>query len=127
MQQPLHYPALPTAADVDAAAQRLAGIALRTPLVTSPVLDALTGAVADGVGHDSLVFGDARGLPLILFPTSFGRHSQNKDFGLIDACVPFIDSGKITIYCPDSADLEGFITRKSTRLIACGRTIPTSA
>jgi threonine dehydratase len=37
-------PILPTAADVDAAAQRLAGVALRTPLVTSPVLDALTGA-----------------------------------------------------------------------------------
>jgi threonine dehydratase len=36
--------ALPTAADVDAAAQRLAGVALRTPLVTSPMLDALTGA-----------------------------------------------------------------------------------
>src|ERR1700726_4545603 len=35
---------LPTSADVDAAAERLAGIALRTPLVTSPVLDALTGA-----------------------------------------------------------------------------------
>jgi threonine dehydratase len=35
---------LPTAADVDAAAQRLKGVALRTPLVTSPVLDALTGA-----------------------------------------------------------------------------------
>src|SRR5512144_1778767 len=34
---------LPTAADVDAAAQRLKGIALHTPLVTSPVLDALTG------------------------------------------------------------------------------------
>src|SRR3954447_19148497 len=37
-------PVLPTAADVDAAAQRLKGVALRTPLVTSPVLDALTGA-----------------------------------------------------------------------------------
>jgi threonine dehydratase len=36
--------ALPTAADVDAAAQRLAGVALHTPLLTSPVLDALTGA-----------------------------------------------------------------------------------
>lgn len=36
--------ALPTAADVDAAAERLAGIALHTPLVSSPVLDALTGA-----------------------------------------------------------------------------------
>ncbi|HVY58716.1 MAG TPA: threonine/serine dehydratase [Xanthobacteraceae bacterium] len=35
--------ALPTAADVDAAAARLAGVALRTPLVVSPVLDALTG------------------------------------------------------------------------------------
>jgi threonine dehydratase len=36
--------ALPTAADVDVAAQRLAGVALHTPLVTSPVLDALTKA-----------------------------------------------------------------------------------
>ncbi len=35
---------LPTAADVDVAAQRLAGVALHTPLVTSPVLDALTQA-----------------------------------------------------------------------------------
>ncbi len=35
---------LPTAADVDAAAERIAGVALRTPLVTSPVLDAAVGA-----------------------------------------------------------------------------------
>src|SRR5258705_10603938 len=34
----------PTAADVDAAARRLAGVALRTPLIASPVLDAATGA-----------------------------------------------------------------------------------
>src|SRR6202043_3526892 len=40
MSQSPHDP-LPTAADVDTAAQRLAGVALRTPLVTSPVLDAL--------------------------------------------------------------------------------------
>src|SRR6476646_291732 len=36
--------ALPTAADVDAAAKKLAGIAIRTPLVNSPVLDQLLGA-----------------------------------------------------------------------------------
>src|SRR5262245_53812781 len=36
--QPSPDPALPTAADVDAAARRLAGVALRTPLITSPVL-----------------------------------------------------------------------------------------
>ena len=40
MDAPLH---LPTPADVDEAARRLAGIALRTPLLTSPVLDAVTG------------------------------------------------------------------------------------
>ena len=34
---------LPTAADVDGAARTLADVALHTPLVTSPVLDALTG------------------------------------------------------------------------------------
>jgi len=34
---------LPTAADVDAAARRLAGVALHTPLLTSAVLDAMTG------------------------------------------------------------------------------------
>ena len=34
--------ALPTAADVEAAARRLARIALHTPLITSPVLDELT-------------------------------------------------------------------------------------
>src|SRR5207249_9362660 len=42
--QPSADRALPTAADVDAAARRLAGVALRTPLLTSPVLDALAGA-----------------------------------------------------------------------------------
>jgi threonine dehydratase len=35
---------LPTSADVDAAARRLAGVAWHTPLVTSPALDAITGA-----------------------------------------------------------------------------------
>jgi threonine dehydratase len=35
---------LPTAADVEAAARRLAGVALRTPLLTSASLDAMTGA-----------------------------------------------------------------------------------
>jgi len=49
---------------------------------------------------EMLVFGDGGGTPLILFPTSFGRYSQNKDFGLTDSIASFVDSGKITIYCP---------------------------
>lgn len=35
---------IPTAADVEAAAERLQGIAIRTPLINSPVLDERTGA-----------------------------------------------------------------------------------
>src|SRR6476646_7438877 len=36
--------ALPTAADVEAAAKKLAGVAIRTPLINSPVLDERLGA-----------------------------------------------------------------------------------
>src|SRR5207247_5668344 len=35
---------LPTYADVEAAAKRIAGVAVRTPLINSPVLDAAVGA-----------------------------------------------------------------------------------
>jgi threonine dehydratase len=44
MADPQPSASLPTAADVDAAASRLAGVALRTPLISSPVLDAALGA-----------------------------------------------------------------------------------
>lgn len=43
-EAPQSQTTLPTAADVDAAAARLAGVALRTPLISSPVLDAAVGA-----------------------------------------------------------------------------------
>jgi hypothetical protein len=58
-----------------------------------------------------LVFGNGRGLPLILFPTSFGRYYQNKDFGLVGSVAWFIDNGKITIYCQDAIDLESFYNK----------------
>src|SRR6187455_1233757 len=35
---------LPTASDIEAAAARLAGVAVRTPLINSPALDAAIGA-----------------------------------------------------------------------------------
>ena len=44
MADPQPQAPMPTAADVDAAAARLMGVALRTPLIASPVLDAAVGA-----------------------------------------------------------------------------------
>ena len=52
---------------------------------------------------EMLVFGD-KGIPVIAFPTSMGRHFQNRDFKLIESAQWFIDEGLIKIYCPDSID-----------------------
>src|SRR6266446_892396 len=60
---------------------------------------------------EMLVFGNGGGLPLIIFPTSFGNYHQNKDFGLIDSVARFIDNNRVTIYCPDSIDLDSFYNK----------------
>ncbi len=60
---------------------------------------------------EMLAFGNGGGLPLILYPTSFGRFYQNKDFHLIDAIAGYIDSGRVTVYCPDAIDLESFYNK----------------
>src|SRR5947209_7629336 len=60
---------------------------------------------------DMLVFGNGSGLPLIMYPTSFGRYYQNKDFGLVGSIAHFVDSGRVTVYCVDSADLDSFYNK----------------
>jgi esterase/lipase superfamily enzyme len=60
---------------------------------------------------DMLVFGNGGGLPLILYPTSFGQYYQTKDFGLVGAIAPFIDSGRVTLYCVDAVDLDSFYNK----------------
>jgi len=47
---------------------------------------------------EMLVFGNGGGLPLIIFPTSFGRYHQNKDFGLIDFVAWFVDNNRVTVW-----------------------------
>jgi esterase/lipase superfamily enzyme len=60
---------------------------------------------------EMLVFGQGGGLPLVIFPTSFGRYYQNKDFHVIDSIAPFIDTGRVTVFCPDAIDLESFYNK----------------
>jgi esterase/lipase superfamily enzyme len=59
---------------------------------------------------DMLVFGHA-GIPLVLFPTSMGRFFEYKDFDLIAAAAPFLETGRVKIYCPDSIDGESWYNR----------------
>src|ERR1700752_5369420 len=60
---------------------------------------------------EMLAFGNGGGLPLILFPTSFGRYYQKKDFGLVGSVAGYVDAGKLTVYCPDAIDLDSFYNK----------------
>ena len=48
------------------------------------------------------------GYPVLAFPTSLGRYSQNKDFKLVASAAPLIDAGKLKLYCIDSIDTLSF-------------------
>jgi esterase/lipase superfamily enzyme len=49
------------------------------------------------------VYGQA-GKPVVVFPTQGGRFYEYEDFGMVEACRPFIEGGKIQIYAVDSID-----------------------
>jgi esterase/lipase superfamily enzyme len=51
------------------------------------------------------VYGDY-GKPMLAFPSSNGRFYDYENFGMIGACEPFIDSGKVKIFCVDGIDHE---------------------
>jgi len=53
---------------------------------------------------EMLAFGNGGGLPLIIFPTSFGSYYQNKDFGLVGSVREFVDAGRVTVCCPDAIE-----------------------
>jgi esterase/lipase superfamily enzyme len=44
------------------------------------------------------------GKAVVVFPTSGGRFYQYEDFGMVEACRPFIDDGKIKLFTVDSID-----------------------
>src|SRR5947199_10594649 len=58
-----------------------------------------------------LVFVNGVALELNLFPPTCARHYENKDFGLVGSVAGYIDSGKITVYCPDAIDLESLYNK----------------
>ena len=57
-----------------------------------------------------LSFG-TRGYPIMLFPTSMGHFTENKDFKLIDSVAWFVEEGLVKIYCPDGIDALSWYNR----------------
>ena len=70
---------------------------------------------------EMLAFGNGGGLPLILFPTSFGHYHQNKDFGLVGS----VDAAKSPSIARTPSIWKVSITNRFIRPIGCGRTTPT--
>jgi esterase/lipase superfamily enzyme len=54
-------------------------------------------------GHD--------GKAVIVFPTSGGRFYQYEDFGMVEACRPFVDEGKIKLFTVDSVDHQSWFNQ----------------
>lgn len=51
------------------------------------------------------------GRPVMLFPTSGGRFSENEDFHLTDSVADKVDSGEIQLVCADSIDNESWYNK----------------
>lgn len=50
------------------------------------------------------------GIPIVVFPSSGGTHNEYADFGIIDACRDFIESGKVQFFTLSSIDNEAFLS-----------------
>lgn len=60
---------------------------------------------------EMLVFGDA-GYPVILFPTTMGKHNECRDMKLVESARWFVEQGLVQIYCPDGINELSWYNKK---------------
>jgi esterase/lipase superfamily enzyme len=48
------------------------------------------------------------GKPVLVFPAQGGRFYEFEDFGMVAACAPFVESGRIKIFTVDSVDNQSW-------------------
>lgn len=48
------------------------------------------------------------GKPVLVFPSGGGRFFEYEDFGMVEACRPFLDEGRIQLFTIDSVDNESW-------------------
>jgi len=53
------------------------------------------------------VYGHA-GKPVVVFPCQGGRFYEYEDFGMVEACRPFIEGGAVTLFTVDSVDAQSW-------------------
>jgi esterase/lipase superfamily enzyme len=53
------------------------------------------------------------GYPIVVFPTAAGFAHEWEAQGMVEALAPFLDAGKIKLYCPESNVAEAWTRRES--------------
>jgi esterase/lipase superfamily enzyme len=61
-----------------------------------------------GQAMELKVYGHA-GKPVVVFPCQGGRFYEYEDFGMVEACRPFIEAGAITLFTVDSVDHQSWL------------------
>ena len=69
-----------------------------------------TQSKALGRQMEMLVYGTS-GKPMVVFPSQEGRFFDYENFGMIDVLAPYIQAGKLQVYCIDSIDHESWFAR----------------
>lgn len=53
------------------------------------------------------------GKPVIVFPSSGGSFFEYEDFGMIEACADFINSGEFQFFTPSSVDSQSWLNKEA--------------
>lgn len=55
------------------------------------------------------------GIPVLAFPTQDGMSNQWEDFGMIGTLAPWIDTGRISVFCVDTVDIRSWSNRHARK------------
>jgi esterase/lipase superfamily enzyme len=53
------------------------------------------------------------GKPVLVFPAAGGRFYEYEDFGMVEACRPFVEAGKIFLVTVDSVDRQSWLNAEA--------------
>jgi esterase/lipase superfamily enzyme len=53
------------------------------------------------------------GKPVLVFPAAGGRFYEYEDFGMVEACRPFVEEGRILLVAVDSVDRQSWLNTGS--------------
>ncbi|MBG9988550.1 esterase family protein [Aerococcaceae bacterium DSM 111176] len=54
------------------------------------------------------------GLPIVVFPSSGGSHSEYADFGMINACREYIENGQVQFFTLSTVDSESWLNKQKS-------------